>query len=84
MKRNFMKFTNGKCKVLHLGWENIMQPCSPGTDWVEGRFAEEDLTAKKLNGSQNFTHVVKAKHTLCCVGWSRQQAVGRDPSTQCF
>lgn len=70
MNRNLMKFTKDKGEVFHLGCENIMQPCSLDTDWVESRFAEGDLTDKKLNRSQKFTHVVKANHTLCCIGWS--------------
>lgn len=68
MNRNLVKFTKDKCKVLHLEWENNMQPCSLGTDWVESRFAEGTSTAKKLNRSQKLTHVVKANLTLCCTG----------------
>lgn len=67
MNRNLMKFMKDKCKVLHLGWENTVQPCSLDTDWVESRFAEEELTYKKLNRSQKFTHVVKTNHMLCCI-----------------
>lgn len=65
-----MKFTKGKGRVLHLGWENIMQPCSLGADWRECRFAEGDLTDKTLKRSQKLTHVVKANHMLCCTGRS--------------
>lgn len=76
MKRNLIKFMKDKCKVLHLGCENIMQPCSLAADWVESRFAEEELTNKKLARSQKFTHVVKTNHTLCCIGWSTKSRPG--------
>lgn len=70
MNRNLMKFTKGKWRVLHLGWENIMHPCSLGTDWRESRFAEGDFTDKTLKRSQKLTHVVKANRMLCCTGRS--------------
>jgi len=48
MNQNIMMFTENKCKVLHLAYENIMQLCSLGTYWVESRFAGSKEVGQEL------------------------------------
>lgn len=38
---NAFQFNEGKCKVLHLGYNKPIQ--QPGADWVKGSFAEKVL-----------------------------------------
>lgn len=78
-KRNLMKLTKNKCSVLHPGCENIAQSCNWDTDWVEKRFAEGNLTYKRLSWSQELTYGMK----MCCVALARawRAAVGGLPST---
>ena len=38
-----MKFSNGKCQVLHLGRSNPMHQSTVGADEVEDSFAAKDL-----------------------------------------
>lgn len=49
-----MKFSNGKCRALHLGRNNPMNQCRLGADLLESSFEERDLgiLVAKLSMSQ--------------------------------
>jgi len=38
-----MRFNIGKCQVLHLGHNNLMQCYKPGEEWLENSPEEKDL-----------------------------------------
>ena len=42
-ERNLMKFSKGKCRVLHLGRNNPMHQYRPGVDLLESSSVERDL-----------------------------------------
>jgi len=43
VERNLMKFSKGKCRVLHLGRNNPMHQCRLGADLLESSSAREGL-----------------------------------------
>lgn len=60
--RNLMKFSKGKCKVLHLGRNNSMHQCMSMATQVGSSFEEEDLgvlVGIKLTVNQQCTLAVK-------------------------
>jgi len=40
---NILKFSKGKCKVLHLGMSNLIEQYRLGTAWKESSLAEKNL-----------------------------------------
>lgn len=40
---DLMKFNKNKCKVLHLGLNNLKQQHRVGTDWMGNSSAEKEL-----------------------------------------
>lgn len=40
---NLIKFNKGKCKVLHLGRNNLRHLYTPSANWLENSFTEKDL-----------------------------------------
>lgn len=40
---NQLKLSKGKCKALHLEWNNTMQQYRLSCKWVESSFTEKDL-----------------------------------------
>ncbi|GAB0179143.1 mitochondrial enolase superfamily member 1 [Grus japonensis] len=47
--RKIMKFSKGKCKVLHLERNNLMHQYTLGASWLEGSLAEKDLMMLVVN-----------------------------------
>ena len=71
-----MKFSKGKWKVLHLGWDNPTQKL--GASWTENSSAEQDLEVLRdyrLNLRQQLTLLAKAVKQILC-GISKSVASG--------
>lgn len=63
-----MKFSKGKWKVLHLGWDNPTQRL--GASWTGNSSAEQDLAILRdysLNMRQQLTLLVKAVNQILSV-----------------
>ncbi|CAM4719459.1 unnamed protein product [Caretta caretta] len=73
-KRNRMRFSEDKCRVLHLGQKNPMHCYGLGTDWLGSSSAEKDVgitVDKKLAVSQQCALVAKkANGILGCISRS--------------
>lgn len=69
-----MKLKKGKCKVLHLGRNNLRHQCILGSSGLESNFAERDVGAlldNELTMSQQSTLMAEmANSILGCVGRS--------------
>ncbi|GAB0176132.1 transmembrane protein 168 [Grus japonensis] len=66
-KRNHMKFSKGKCRVLHLGRNNPMHQYTSGVDLLGSSTAEKDLGVpvdNKLSMSQQCALVAKAANGI--------------------
>ena len=83
-ERNLMNFSQGKCKVLHLGRNNSMYRGGLGTDQLESSFTEnalEVLGDTKLNMCQQCALAgKKAASIMGCIEEHHQQVEGGDPS----
>ena len=40
---NLMKFSQAKCKVLHMGWGNLKHKYRLGGEWIESSPKQKDL-----------------------------------------
>lgn len=72
-RKTCMKFSKGKCEVLHLGRNNTMYRL--GTEQPESSFADKDLVDKKLN--MNKQCAIAAKTTNSFLGSIRRSVASR-------
>ncbi|KAK4832611.1 hypothetical protein QYF61_024592 [Mycteria americana] len=72
--RNLMRFNKGKCKVLHLGRNNLMHQCMLGATQLEDILAEKALgilVETKLN--------IKPTMCPCCKEVCQSHGIAYDP-----
>lgn len=53
--RNFKCFNKGKCKILHLGWNNPLQLYKLGASCIDSIFEEGDLMIL-VDNNLNMSH----------------------------
>jgi len=79
MERNLTRFSNGICRVLHLGGNNCMHQCRLQADLLEGSSAEKDLGVLGDNRLAVSIHCLfvakKANGILCAL--KREWPAGR-------
>ncbi|KAJ7417732.1 hypothetical protein BTVI_31652 [Pitangus sulphuratus] len=67
-ERNFLKFKEGKCRVLHLGMNNTLHQDKLGYNLMESSVVEKDPGVNKLSVSQQCALVAKkASGNLGCI-----------------
>jgi len=77
-QRNLMKFTKGKCRVLHLGMNNPMHQYRLGADLLESGSVERDLVVlvdDRLTMSQQCA--LAAKKTNGILGCNKKRVASR-------
>ena len=80
--RSFLKFSKGKCFILHLELDSPMQQHRLGTDWLSGSLAEDNLVLMDSKDNVSQQHmVVKGDHfigkmleSLVCLAGRRGRA----------
>ncbi|GAB0183018.1 mitochondrial enolase superfamily member 1 [Grus japonensis] len=78
VERNLMKFNKGKCRVLHLGRNNLMHQYRLGVDLLGRSAAEKDLGVlvnNKLSMSQQCALVAKKANGI--LGYTKKRVASR-------